>query len=482
MRELFLRGFLHTAVGKYSRFAITLLVAAILSRLLTPMDYGTVALVSVIAAFADVLVDAGLGPAVIQNKTLDADDNTAIFWFSAALSAVVALVFGACGWLLELFYGGAVYREVTWLLAGSVFTYGLSIVPRALLTKEKNFRDVNLILVAGSFAGGAVGVTTALLGVGVFALPLQSITSGLVSLGLYFARSPLRVRRLWSLGAVRKVWGFASWQWAFSLVNYFTRNLDSLLVGKLLGPTALGHYNKSYNLMMQPNQLLMGVILPVMHPILSDYQNDVATVRRAFLRIVRVLGLVGLPLSVFCALSSREIIFSLYGDQWGDAVFPFSVLAWSIWAQMTLSPAGAVYMARGRTRAFFLVGLGSGAFIIAMLCVGLAWGGIDQVAIALTIAFTAQWPVLYAVMAHLVLESTLREIVRQLCRPALVALISAMPLLALNWLLPDWNVFACLGIKLATWGLFYLAGAVLLREHRVILDLLRKPGPDRIAP
>jgi O-antigen/teichoic acid export membrane protein len=320
------------------------------------------------------------------------------------------------------------------------------------------------------------GTVAAICGLGVYSLPVQTIVAATVTAVLLVVGSPVKPGRVYCLEPLRKVWGFAGYQLAFSIVLFFTRNIDSLLIGKTLGPGALGHYNKAYQLMLYPEQVLAGVIQPVLQPVLSDYQDDVATIRRAFLRIFHLLALISLPLSVFLALSGEQIIFSLFGHQWQSAIFPFSVLAMSAWCHVTRSPAEAIYQARNKTSIFFLICLGSAVFVVGSLLVGLAWGGIDQVAIVLSAAFAFQWLVFYALTARFVLDSTLGVILRQIRAPVIIAVVSAVPLLALNhWLAPV-NELAGLALRLLAWATA-AAGAVLLTgEHRKVLSLVR-PNP-----
>lgn len=93
---------------------------------------------------------------------------------------------------------------------------------------------------------------------------------------------------------------------SFSFVNYFTRNLDKLLIGRVIGLQTLGYYEKSYRLMLLPLQNITSVITPVMHPIFAEFQDNLKMQRDRYLGIVRLLALIGFPLSVFCISRPRN--------------------------------------------------------------------------------------------------------------------------------------------------------------------------------
>lgn len=106
-----------------------------------------------------------------------------------------------------------------------------------------------------------------------------------------------------------KIWNYSMYQFLFSIVNYFTRNLDKLLIGKYMGLTPLGYYEKSYRLMMLPLQNITYIITPVMHPILSDYQNDMNKLGHTQERIMRLLAFIGFPLSIVLLFVPRNLYY-----------------------------------------------------------------------------------------------------------------------------------------------------------------------------
>lgn len=115
------KGFFFNAIGTYTNFLVQFLVQIILSRLLTPKEYGVVAIMSVFIIFFQVMIEAGLGPAIIQDKSLTNQSNRILYNFSAIFSLIFAIIFGFFGIVLSKIYGNPIYLSLTWIQAISVF-------------------------------------------------------------------------------------------------------------------------------------------------------------------------------------------------------------------------------------------------------------------------------------------------------------------------------------------------------------------------
>lgn len=132
---------------------------------------------------------------------------------------------------------------------------------------------------------------------GIYALLINPIVSSIVLFIVNLREHPLRVRWTAGLQPLRTIFAFSAYQFSFNVINYFTRNLDKLLIGKYMSMSPLGFYEKSYRLMMLPLQNITNIISPVMHPIFSDFQHDLRKLSESYLKVVRVLAWIGFPLA-----------------------------------------------------------------------------------------------------------------------------------------------------------------------------------------
>lgn len=381
------KGMIFTFLGTYSNFLVQLIVNMILSRLLTPEDYGVVAVMQVFIIFFQLMVESGMGPAIIQNKGLSKKDINIIFNYSFVLALGMAVLFGFFGHFLSYAYGSDIYIKLTWVQAVSVFFSGLNVVPTAVLLKNLKFKVVNLNSIVANICSACTGISLSFLGFGVYALIFSVIVSTMVNLILNFFYSKISFSGNWTVQPIKKIFEFSKNQFGFNFINYFSRNSDNILIGKFIGASALANYNKAYQLLMLPNQMFLNVINPVLQPVLAEYQDDVVYIRNFYFKIIKILAIIGMPLSIFLSLSSEQIIMIMFGPQWHSAIVPFSYLALTVWCQMTVSTTGAIFQARNQTKRLFFTGFISAVSLVSFILIGTVMGSIDSVAICLSIGF-----------------------------------------------------------------------------------------------
>ena len=183
------------------------------------------------------------------------------------------------------------------MLSVNLFFASANIVPNALLFKAKEFRFIAWRSLGVQIAGGSIAIAAALNRAGLYALIINPILSSILLFIISYRKYPQHLKKTWGLNSIRKIFSFSAYQFLFNMINYFSRNLDKLLIGKYMGMSPLGYYEKSYRLMMLPLQNITHVITPVMHPVFSDYQNDLNRLAVSYEKIIRLLAFIGLPLS-----------------------------------------------------------------------------------------------------------------------------------------------------------------------------------------
>lgn len=179
------------------------------------------------------IVEAGMGPAIIQNKTLSNEDNMNLFNFSAIFSIIISAVFGAFGVVMSYIYRNPTYTYLTWIQSISILFNGLNIVPTAILNKRKQFKAVNFSAMIGSFFSGTIGVTMAFLGFGVYSLIASAITTAFVSFcfNRYFA--DIWFTKKWNHAPLAAIWPISRNQYGSNFINYFANNSDNILEGNI---------------------------------------------------------------------------------------------------------------------------------------------------------------------------------------------------------------------------------------------------------
>ncbi|MCT8388164.1 lipopolysaccharide biosynthesis protein [Leuconostoc lactis] len=476
MYNVFLNGFIWSVIGQYGRIISALIINMILSRILTPEEFGQVAMITVFITFFQLMTEAGFGPAIIQQKDFKDRDFSSLFNISVIFAIVFAIAFGIFGYGIASFYSSEEYVYFSWLLSLVILFSGMQIVPNAMLLKRKKFKIVNLISLVVTIISGSAGIAFAVLGMGVYALIYSSILNALLTFILITKISSIRLAKRFDISSLRKIWFFSKNQFGFNFINYFARNADNLLVGKFMSADALGNYNKSYQLLMYPVTIFGGVITPILQPILSDYQDDVEVIRSVYFKLVKVLALITVPFSIFLVFSSREIIFVMFGSQWKDAVLPFSILATTVWIQVIGSTAGAIFQSRNKAKDLFITGSFSAFVIVTLIIIGVIFGTIKSVAICVALAYFWNFVQSFWFLTHRALNSNLIQFGKIFKKPAYLALIMLITFSVFNFYFS--NVFQLLIVDLivrvVVFIVIFTISIIALGEYKQLISFVKK--------
>lgn len=442
IKQQLFSGVFYTALAKYSGVIISLVVAGILARLLSPDDFGVVAIATVIIAFFNIFTDMGVSPAIVQHKSLGKEELSDIFSFTVWTGIGISVLFFAASWLIADYYESEILRTLCQLLSVNLFFASATIVPGAMFYRNKEFKFIAIRSFIIQIAGGAGAVTAALCGAGLYALIINPIVSSILIFAISYQRYPQRLRFTLGLGAIRKIFSYSAYQFLFNVINYFSRNLDKLLIGKYMSMSDLGYYEKSYRLMMLPLQNITQVITPVMHPIFSDFQDDREKLMTSYERIVRFLSFIGLPLSVLLFFTAEEVTLIIFGDQWLPSVPVFRILALSVGIQIILSSSGSIFQAAGDTRSLFVCGLFSSALNVAGMLTGIFYfGTLTAVASCIVVTFTVNFVQCYWQMYRVTFRRSAWPFVRQLISPLVVSGLLVVCLVPVQWAMEGMNIF-----------------------------------------
>lgn len=467
----FREGIIYNAIGKYSNVVISFIVQMILSRLLTPAEFGTVAVVNVFLVFFQLISDFGIGPAIIQRKDIDKIEIDHIFSFSVYLSLFLAIIFSLLARPISAFYNNPALVSVVPVMSFALFFSSLSMVPQNLLLKNKQFKLTNMAQVLASMINGVLSVTLAFNGFSYYSIIIGHIARALFQWLFYMYHTNLKFHFKFSLNPLKKISKFASNQFGFNLINYFSRNLDSILIGRYFSAEQLGYYDKAYQLSLYPNTVFTSVITSAIQPIYSDFQDNLKKIKEGYLTISRVLANFGIPLSVFLFFASNDLILFLFGDQWEPSVLAFQILSISIWIQMLQSTTGAFFQSSNRTDLLLTSGIISTIFNVIAMIIGIRLGTIYWVATMIVISFSLNFLLTNYLLLNRSLNGSILEMFKALVKPLLVGVIT----LFLFLILPEltFNPFINLIIK----GLVFLAsliiGLLVTNQWNWLLKLLK---------
>lgn len=399
--------------SKYFSIICNLFFSAVLARILTPQDFGIVAVTTVFTTFFSLLSDMGIGAGVIQNKHLKMSEVNGIFSFTLIISIFMGMFFGGFSFFLVKFYENSVYYGIGAMLSFSLIMSVMNTVPNALLMKNKLFVTVAIRNIVVPIITSIIAIFFAWEGFKYYALVMQTILSSIIM----FVANFFTVHKRYQLNAdvteikngIKKILNFSVYQLAFNIINYFSRNIDNLLISKIIGINVLGQYDKAYKLTLYPIQNLTHVITPVMHPILSEYQDNKEYVYEKYINILKILSLMGVIITPICIFCAKDIILIMFGIQWIEAIPCFKYLSISIWAQLLMGSSGSIYQSLNKTKLMFVSGLITAFFTIISILIGIHTKNIVNVAICVTIAFNINFFITFFILIKIAFKKSILD-------------------------------------------------------------------------
>jgi PST family polysaccharide transporter len=369
-----IRGGAVTLIAQGAQFALSMAGTVVLARLLTPKDYGLIGMVTVVTGFLTLFKDLGLSQATVQREELTHRQTTNLFWVNVAASTLVALVAASLGPLIARFYGEPRLTSITMVLAAGFVLGGLTVQHQALLTRQMRFGLLAASAIVSAVMGLAVGIVLAWRGASYWALVGQQLTVALTTAAMAWIFCGWRPGLPSRGSGVRELVAFGGNITGFNVVNYFARNGDNLLIGKVWGPAALGLYAKAYQLLLLPLTQINYPVAAVLVPTLSRLAHDPERYRAAFVRTLEKLLMVTMPGIVFLMVTADWAVRVVLGPQWTEAATIFSWLAVAGFLQPVGTTTGWLFVSQNRTRDMFKWGIIGSTMAIASILIGLPWG------------------------------------------------------------------------------------------------------------
>ena len=395
-------GLLWALWGKSAHAICQLGVIAVLARLLTPADFGVVSAALVVIGFSMIFSQIGLGPALVQRPQLDRRHVDTAFVatmvFATALGGTIAL---GAPLVAKFFRIEGVAPVLRWLAL--VFPlHGVALVAESMAKRDLRFRWLANADVASYVLGYAgVGIVLALLGFGVWALVAGEIAKVCVRAAILVAGQRLRPRLAWDRAAWRELMFFSGGFTIARVANYLAVQGDNLVVGRALGPVALGIYGRAYQLMAAPATGLGGMLDSVLFPTMAKVQHDRIRLGTAYRRGVAMLSTTVLPLSAIAFVLAPEIIRISLGPAWDAAILPFRILAVGMLFRTSYKMSDSLSRATGSVYRRAWRQIVYAALVIGGAAVGQRWG-VGGVAVAVVGALVVN----FLMMAHLSLAIT----------------------------------------------------------------------------
>ncbi len=385
------RGAVVTLGAQFARILIQIVSVVVLARLLTPDDYGLLAMVVAIVGVGEILRDFGLSSAAVQAPTLSTAQRDNLFWINTGIGAALMAICLAGAPLIGSFYGDDRLVPIMRALAVTFLLNGMATQYRAGLTRRMRFGAIAAVDVATPLIALSVAIVIASLGGGTSALVAQQIVTSAVGFALLVPLAqwlPGLPRRAAMGGFLR----FGGWLLASQIITYASKNVDSVVIGLRFGAGAAGIYSRAFQLLMTPLNQVRSPSTSVALPALARVQDQ----RRRFNDYVKAGQLaLSMPLALVLAVvigAADPAVRVFLGTTWLAAI---PVLQWLALAGLfqTLAYVGYwVYLARALTNQLMYYSIVAAVLKIVCIVVGSQWGVVG-VAAGYAISHLIEWPI-----------------------------------------------------------------------------------------
>jgi O-antigen/teichoic acid export membrane protein len=414
------RGISWAATSKIAQLLMSILISAILARLLTPSDFGLIAMVAVFSNFVAIFSGFGLQSAIVQKKEVSDEALSSIFWINMGLGALLTLALAASAPLIAAFYSQPRLTPIIVFISTIFFITSFADVPYGLLTKRMNFKALAVIESCAVGISGPIAIFLAFSGYGVWSLAWYAVLSQvfMVVFACIYARWVPHF--LLGLQHVKGLLGFGANLTGFTFVNYFAQNTDNLLIGRFLGSAPLGFYNLAYNLLLLPTSNISDVVGRVMFPALSIIQHDKQLVRDAYVKANRYIAAAAFPLMTWVLVTAPQLIRVVYGPKWISVIPLIQIFALAGIEQSIGTNVWWIFTSQGRTDMMFKLSIFTTVIVVISFVVGLR-GGVEGVVIAYTVAlYLIAYPIF--VIAFRLIDMKVKHVLLPLWSVTLAAL------------------------------------------------------------
>jgi O-antigen/teichoic acid export membrane protein len=366
-------GFI-TVASQGLKFVLTMGSTMVLARLLTPQDFGLVAMVTTVTGFLRVFKDLGLSTATIQRETITQAQVSNLFWINVVVSALLTLVVILLAPAVAWFYREPRLVGVTLALSVTFLFSGSTVQHTALLYRQMRFKAVALVEV-GSMTVGVVGGISAAWGkFGYWSLVIASVVTEVTAFLLTWSVSSWRPSWPILRSGTRSMVGFGANLTMASFINCISKNIDSMLLGRFYGAYSVGIYSRAMALLLRPLDQILTPVNAVIEPTLARLQGQPERFRRTFLQIYNALVLVGFIITAILIALSRPVTLVLLGPQWEKAAAIFAGFAGLALYAPLASALGFLLVSQGRGRDMLTISVVTNVLVVAGILSGLAFG------------------------------------------------------------------------------------------------------------
>jgi len=468
-------GMAWTVIGRGGVQFFNLLSSVVLARLLSPSDFGVLGLSVLFTGVSGRASNLSFGMAIVQRDTIRPDHLATLFATMLAVNgAVFVSLVSISPWVGE-YFGNPLIGHVLAVSSLNFLIRCIGVCPSAMLRRSMSFKVLSTGTILDAFFNLLLAMSLALLGFGVWSLVWAGLTAGLLSKLYLVKASGWRPSLRASRAAFKELFGFGMGVSISELITYAADRTGNFVIGKTMGTTALGYYDKAHSLMSLPARELGTRVNRVLFPVFARIHRESSRFRAAMRKTVLSLSLVGYPVFGSLIVLAPEVVAVMYGDQWTGAVLPFQILCLMSLPKLMVDVMVAAIFATGSASHEVKRRMGIAALVVVGSLVGARWG-IAGVATALVIANVCGLITVLWRLRHLKLLEPFTDVVR----PQRIPFVGGLALIGAERACQVWTqglgigAFGVLAVSLIVGSAVYLVVVAVLKDKllsRLLIEL-----------
>lgn len=330
LKQATTKGLFWSSVERFSNQGVQFVFSIILARLLSPSDYGIIAMVTIFFAVAQSFVDSGFSNALVRKTDRVEEDLSTCFYFNIGVGIIAYIVLFLIAPLVANFYNQPILSPIIRITGLEVMLNSLCVVQQALFTIKIDFKSQAKITLSATVISGIVGILLAYQGYGIWALVWQGVASSIVRMGLLWLMSKWRPRTGFSKSSFNYLFGYGSKLLASGLLDTIYNNIYPIVIGKFYNPAQLGNYSRALGWAQLPSANITSILQRVTFPVLSAIQDDTLILQNSYRRLLKLSAFIVFPLMMGLAAIASPLIRVILTAKWDGCVLYLQILCFAL--------------------------------------------------------------------------------------------------------------------------------------------------------
>ena len=442
---------------------IQFIVGLLLMRWIAPEDFGKFAMVLIIVSFLQIFRDAGLTVALIQKKNLSEIILSTAFWFQILIGLILSIIIYFSGNFINRIYQETTLDEISFWLSIDFFIGSFGLVPMALLRKELEFKIIFKIQFLAIICSSFCGLYMALMGMGYLSLIGKVVVfTSMSSLGAFLCVK-WKPKFRFSNTALKSSLRVGLSDTGNHLLSYIVRNVDDFFIGRLIGSTYLGFYNRAYTIMLLPMINITSVFQNVLFSTWSKMQDDIEGIKSMYIKVSGIIAFITFPLMILLVILAEPIISIMFGEQWLPMTNTLKILSVIGMIQSVSSLVGVIFIVFNKNYLMLKINFITSILTIIIIILSVyIFRSIEMTALIYGVtSLILLYPVFY--FASKIMNTTIKKLISPITFPFIFSLITGIVGWLIFYNIPFESILWKLFLTLISSAIFYLTISIIFQ-------------------